>query len=85
MIRYGWHGWYPLNCLIQEEYAQRYWQDFTADALSVIQFRLAHLFDRRRTIEKPTLYSQIAHKKKKKSITDGMTGKQIIGYIASKL
>ena len=71
--------------MIKERYAQRHWQDFTADVLSVIQFCIVHLNDKKRTNETPTLYSEIAHKSRKKNRTDNMTYDQIIGYISNKL
>ena len=51
--------------------------------LGAIQFGLSHMGSK--THEQPELYSDIAHKSRKKHSTDEMTAEQIIGYISSKL
>ncbi len=69
---------------MQEEYARSYWQDYVADTLGGIFYGLTNIGNKNPD-KNITLYSDIAHKSRKKSGTDNMTAEQIVSYIANKL
>lgn len=69
---------------MQDEYARIFWQDHVADTLDVIAHGLANMGNKHpKRIE--NLYSDIAHKRRKKSATDNMNAQQIIDYITNQL
>ena len=70
--------------MIQDEYARMFWQDYTADTMGTLLHALGSI-GKKGHIEKPILYSEIAHEHRRKDPTDGMTAKEIIAHIASKL
>ena len=71
-------------CLVQDEYARIYWQDYTADSLGLLIHMLSNM-DKKNPTREVNLYSKIAHAEDRKTETDKMSAKQILNHIKSKL
>lgn len=80
-MKYGWHGPYPFQCMLEQDMRQQSYENYTADMLGIIQTSLCGLGGKKNA-DIPMFTDLMSRQVTKQS---KITQEQVIQHLLSKL